>query len=272
MKKKYKRVAALIGVVIILAAFCLPMVFAGSSSENSKNLFLAAIGVAFMVPVFLYLFLMVCKVFGNKKKTPEGAIKNIIFDVGNVLVKYDWQGYLKGFGFPKEKYDKIAQATFCNESWNERDKGLLTEEEYEAMFIANAPEYEEEIREVMRRSPECIDQQPYAETWVKYLKEQGYGTYILSNYSTYMLERNRPDMKFLKYIDGEVFSCNVGDIKPNAGIYQLILKRFSLDPSECVFLDDRKENCEAARKLGIKAIVFKDFKQAAAELEKMGVK
>ena len=50
--KKYKRVLALVGVVIILAAFCLPMVFAGGSGEGSKGMFLAALGVAFMVPVF----------------------------------------------------------------------------------------------------------------------------------------------------------------------------------------------------------------------------
>ena len=55
--KKYKRVFALVGVVIILAAFCLPMIFAGGSGEDSKGMFLAALGVAFMVPVFLYLFL-----------------------------------------------------------------------------------------------------------------------------------------------------------------------------------------------------------------------
>ncbi|MDY5021292.1 MAG: HAD family phosphatase [Blautia sp.] len=270
--KKYKRVLALVGVVIILAAFCLPMVFAGGSGEGSKGMFLAALGVAFMVPVFLYLFLMVCRVFGNRKKAPEGKVKNIIFDVGNVLVKYDWQGYLKSFGFPEEKYNRIARATFCNESWNERDKGLLSEEEYEAMFIANAPEYAEDIREVMRRSPECIHPQPYAKTWVQYLKNQGYGIYILSNYSTYMLEHNRPDMKFLEFADGEIFSCNVGEIKPHAAIYRLLLERFSLDPSQCVFLDDRVENCEAARKQGIKAIVFEDFKQAAEDLKKLGVK
>ena len=75
-----------------------------------------------------------------------------------------------------------------------------------------------------------------------------------------------------QYVDGAVFSCQVKQIKPEPDIYQTLIKRYNLDPQKSVFLDDRKENCEAARKQGIHAIQFESFKQAAAELEKLGVK
>lgn len=270
--KNFKRAAAILGVVLILAVFCLPMMFASGSGENSQGLFRASLGAAFMVPVLIYIFWMVYRIFGKKKTKEERAVENIIFDVGQVLVTYDWQTYLKGFGFSEDKYERLADTLFRSESWNERDRGVLTEEECVQGYVDALPEYEADIREIMRRTPETITVRDYSQTWLKYLKNQGYHIYILSNFSQYMLDIMRPQMTFLKYVDGEIFSCEVKDIKPNAGIYKALLTRFGLKPEKSVFLDDRGENCEAAQKQGIRAIVFKDFKQAAAELEKLGVK
>ena len=112
----------------------------------------------------------------------------------------------------------------------------------------------------------------YAETWVKYLKNQGYHLYVLSNYGTYMLERTKKDMPFLKYMDGVVFSCDVQQIKPEVDIYETLLKRYDLKPEKAVFMDDRAINCEGARKAGIRTIQFENLKQAAKELEELGVK
>ena len=146
------------------------------------------------------------------------------------------------------------------------------EQYYVDKMIKDAPEYADDIREVMRRSGETIERMDYAETWVRYLKDKGYHVYILSNYATYTLEKTEEELTFLKYVDGAVFSCQVKQIKPEPDIYQTLIKRYNLDPQKSVFLDDRKENCEAARKQGIHAIQFESFKQAAAELEKLGVK
>lgn len=269
--KNFKRYGALLAVVVLLAVFCLPMVFAFGKGEASAGMFRGALGAAILFPVLLYAFMLVYRVFG-KKKQEEKEMKNVIFDVGKVLVEFDWEGYLKGFGFPEEKYEKLADVVFRGDIWNERDRGLLEEEEYVAQMIAQAPEYEEDIKEIMKRSYEAIWPMEYAETWAKYLKEKGYHLYILSNYSTYVLEKTMPDMSFLKYMDGTIFSCYVKQLKPEADIYETLLNRFGLEPSESVFIDDRAENCEAARKLGIHAIQFKSFKQAAAELEKLGIK
>ena len=79
-------------------------------------------------------------------------------------------------------------------------------------------------------------------------------------------------MSFLKYMDGVVFSCEAKQVKPEPEIYKTILKKYNLKPEKTVFIDDRKENCEGAEKAGIRAIQFQSFKQAAAELEKLGIK
>ena len=246
MKKdnnKIKKIGAWIAIIILLLACCMPMIFAFGNGEDSQVYFKASLAVAIMVPIMAYAIWMVYKLLNRNKKVVDSDMENIIFDVGQVLVKYDWETYLDSFGFPKEERDKIA-----------------------------APEYEKDIREVMRRSDETIEKTDYAETWVRYLKDKGYHVYILSNYATDTLERTEDKLTFLKYVDGAVFSCQVKQIKPEPEIYKTLLGRYHLDPDKSVFLDDRAENCEAARKQGIHAIQFKAFKQAAAELEKLGVK
>lgn len=274
MKKNFKRYAAIAGVVLLLVVFCMPMVFAFGSSGESQTLFRGALAAAFLVPVLAYIFLIVYQMLNKRKpqQEEERMIENIIFDVGQVLMAFEWEKYLKGFGFPDEKYEKIADATFRSSVWDERDRGCFEEEEYLRQFCALAPEYEADIREVLRRSDETLSCFPYAPTWVKYLKSQGYHLYILSNYSDYMLKKTRKDMSFLKYMDGVVFSCEVKELKPEEGIYRKLLDTYHLNSEKSVFLDDRAANCEGARKLGIHAIQFESFKQAAAELEKYGVK
>lgn len=275
MKKdnnKLKKAGAWIAIVILLLACYLPMFFAFGSGENSQNYFKASLAVAIMVPILAYAIWMVYKLLNKNKKVVESDMENIIFDVGKVLVKFEWEKYLDSFGFPKEKRDKIAKAVFESETWNERDRSSEDEQYYVDKMIKDAPEYADDIREVMRRSGETIERMDYAETWVRYLKDKGYHVYILSNYATYTLEKTEEELTFLKYVDGAVFSCQVKQIKPEPDIYQTLIKRYDLDPQKSVFLDDRKENCEAARKQGIHAIQFESFKQAAAELEKLGVK
>ena len=272
--KNFKKIAAIFGVAVLLAVCCLPMIFAFGSGENAQGNFKAAVGTVILVPVLAYVFFMVYKLLKKDKKEVEGEVKNIIFDVGQVLVSYDWETYLKEFNFPAEEEKLIAEKVFKSQIWNERDRGLLPEEEYLKQFIAALPsEYEEDVKRVINESEKTVGIMDYAETWTGYLRSQGYRLYILSNYSQFMLEHTRDNkMPFLKNMDGVIFSCEVQQIKPEADIYETLLSRFGLKPEESVFLDDRLENCEVARKLGIHAIQFHDLKQAAGELEKLGVK
>jgi putative hydrolase of the HAD superfamily len=274
MKKdnnKIKKIGAWIAIIILLLACCMPMIFAFGNGEDSQVYFKASLAVAIMVPIMAYAIWMVYKLLNRNKKVVDSDMENIIFDVGQVLVKYDWETYLDSFGFPKEERDKIAEVVFQSNTWNERDRSSETEQYYVDQMVKAAPEYEKDIREVMRRSDKTIEKTDYAETWVRYLKDKGYHVYILSNYATDTLERTEDKLTFLKYVDGAVFSCQVKQIKPEPEIYKTLLGRYHLDPEKSVFLDDRAENCEAARKQGIHAIQFKSFKQAAAELEKLGV-
>lgn len=266
--KNGKRIAALLGVAALLVIFCLPMFFA-LKGDFSQGAFMASLYTVLFVAIMGYVIWMVFRLI-NKKKNEEDKhmIKNIVFDVGLVLVEFNWQNYLDSFHFEKEKRDKIAKATFQSEVWDERDRGLLEEEDYIRKFQALAPEYADDIRRVIERSTECVVKMDYAETWTKYLKSQGYHLYILSNYSRYMLDGTKQnEMPFLKYMDGVIFSCDVKQMKPDAEIYRTLLGRFGLKAEETLFIDDRKENCKGAESQGIHALQFRDLKQAAKEME-----
>ena len=160
MKKdnnKIKKIGAWIAIIILLLACCMPMIFAFGNGEDSQAYFKASLAVAIMVPIMAYAIWMVYKLLNRNKKVVDSDMENIIFDVGQVLVKYDWETYLDSFGFPKEERDKIAEVVFQSNTWNERDRSSEIEQYYVDQMVKAAPEYEKDIREVMRRSDETID-------------------------------------------------------------------------------------------------------------------
>lgn len=198
-------------------------------------------------------------------------IRNIIFDVGNVLVEYSWERMLKALHITGEAYDAVAKATVLSPMWNELDRSLLSDEEILEGFIQNAPEYEKEIRLVWDNIPESIHCYDYSVEWVRKFRKKGYKTYILSNYSKRGYEATKQELPFVADMDGVLFSYEVKLVKPEPEIYQTLLKKFQLKPEECVFLDDNEKNIIAAREAGIHAIHFRNKEQAEAELEKLGV-
>lgn len=279
--KRFKKIAALAGVILLLLVCVLPMVFALGDGEEAEMMFRGAFASVFWLPILLYAMLMVYKFMNRDKnnavhrtvqdESDEPVIKNVVFDIGKVLMSFDWEEFLKEFGFTGEKFDRIAAATILSDVWQERDKGILTEEEYVEQCVALDPEYEDEIRQVMKKTPDCVKLYPYAETWVKYLKKQGYRIYIISNFSQYMMENNVKNMPFRAHADGHVFSYEAHELKPDPIIYQMLLEKYFLNAQECVMIDDRPENCEGARNVGMKAVEFHDFKQAVEDLKKLGV-
>lgn len=272
--KKIKQILAISGVVLLLLLYASTLVFALMKSPNSLNLFKLSVGCTILVPVVLYAFLMVAKHLENRnrREVPKTQIKNVIFDVGNVLLSFEWEAYLDTFDFSPEIRSAMARATYPSPEWNERDRGTKTEEEYFQIFLKKAPEYEKELRQVLENENQSLHIFDYSKAWVDYLKSQGYRTYLLSNISPHMLEGFYRILDFIPKMDGAIFSCDVHQLKPEPQIYQTLLDTYGLNPQECVFMDDRMENVKAARAAGMEAFVFTDFKSAAKKLESYGIK
>ncbi len=198
-------------------------------------------------------------------------IRNIIFDIGNVLVAFRWREYFAEFGYSQDVYDRLCKATAMNPVWNEYDRGVWTEEEVLQGFIAADPELEPQIRETLSDLKGLLVMYDYAVEWVKELKEKGYGVYYLSNFSDPACRDCGDQLDFLPYMDGGILSYLERVIKPDAAIYELLMERYGLKAEECVFLDDTEKNIKGALAVGMQGIVFKNKAQAVEELRKMGV-
>ncbi|MDD2958199.1 MAG: HAD family phosphatase [Lachnospiraceae bacterium] len=197
-------------------------------------------------------------------------IRNIIFDIGNVLVKYDWKTYLESFGFSEEKNDRLAQALFLGEEWKELDRGAIPEEEIKSRILEKNKEEAADILTLYAKLEDTIHKEAFAKPWIYKYREEGYRLYYLSNYSERIRHLTEEALDFIPEMDGGLFSYEVKLIKPDPAIYREFLRRYpEVKPEESVFLDDTLPNIETAQKLGFYGIRVKDHKQAAEELKEL---
>lgn len=193
-------------------------------------------------------------------------IKNIIFDIGNVLVGFDWHDFYASFGYSEDVTERLARATVKDPFWNEIDRGVLSEEEILEGFIQKDPGIEQELRATYASYAELLHEFDYTKGLIKDLQAKGYKVFCLSNMS-HKAVRECKALNFLPMLDGYVLSCDVKLIKPDAEIYQNLLDTFGLKPDESIFVDDLKANIDTAVELGIHGVVFKDLKSAIEEIE-----
>lgn len=196
-------------------------------------------------------------------------IKNIIFDIGNVLASFRPKEVLEEMGLEEKEVNAILDATVRGPYWVELDRGVMEETEVVSAMRARVPEvYQADFdRFFAHETGKLVKSLPYATDWLKNLKERGYHVYLLSNYPVRLFEIHSSHFTFLPYTDGRVVSGYVKCVKPDERIYRCLLEKYSLDPQECVFLDDLAGNVEGAKKLGIHGIQFLGYEDASAKLE-----
>ena len=194
-------------------------------------------------------------------------IKNVVFDLGRVMVEFDPEAYIASFGFPKKTAEALLEIVF-GQDWVLHDRG-----DYETVWdlcealVQKHPAYEKEIRAVL--TGDWVKIHYLKQDTADYLSElrgRGYKIYILSNLSleSYEFISQYP---FFRLIDGGVFSYRERSVKPEDKIYRVLLDRYALDPAETVFLDDNPNNIAAALRNGIRGILFTDIVSARRQLE-----
>lgn len=195
-------------------------------------------------------------------------INTIIFDIGKVLVGYDFPEFFRDiFEGDEERIARVKDVVFENGIWDELDRGVWTNDEVLQAFIDTDPEIEEDIRHFWGQVKNVLYQYDFTKDWLEDLKARGYRLLFLSNWSKYLREQNPEVLDFIPLMDGGIFSCDVHLIKPDHLIYEAIIDEYELEPSKCIFLDDREDNIRAARECGLNGIVVTDHEEAAAQLE-----
>ncbi len=198
-------------------------------------------------------------------------IKNIIFDIGNVLAAWHWREFYESFQYSPDVTERLARATVLSPLWEEFDRGAMDEEALLDKFIENDPGLEKEIRRVRENIHDMLGRYDYAIPWLQDLKGKGYKVYYLSNFSRKAHQECAHVLDFLPLMDGGILSYQEKLIKPDPAIYQLLLRRYGLKAEECVFLDDTKKNVEEAVRQGMAGIVFYSRELAVEKLRGLGV-
>jgi putative hydrolase of the HAD superfamily len=196
-------------------------------------------------------------------------IKNVIFDVGGVLVDFRWRALMADLGIPYERQDEFEKKVFGSHWWGELDRGALDEDYVLDRIREDNTEHIDEFNLIWTNREMLVETFDYVNPWMEQLKDKGLKIYLLSNYpkSMFSLHEEKGKFTFIDKIDGRVVSGFVKMVKPNADIYEHLMDKYNLKAQECVFIDDRVENIEAAKALGMKGIVFDNFSQASSELE-----
>ena len=200
-------------------------------------------------------------------------IKNIIFDMGNVLIRFDPGYFIERIGVTDAEDRKLLmRGVYQSLEWTRMDRGSLTDEEAADIMCSRLPEHLwPAVRALTVEWDRPILPIEGMEALVRELKGLGYGIYLLSNASL----RQKvywPRIPGSECFDGRVISSEEKLVKPQPEIYRLILNRYNLKAEECVFIDDSTCNAEGAFYTGITPIVFHgDVKETREALIRLGV-
>ncbi len=202
----------------------------------------------------------------------DTKITTIIFDLGGVLIDWNPRYVYRSIFNDEEKIDWFFE-NICTADWNEKqDAGRSLRDATEELVLKH-PEYESEVRAYYGRWEEMLGG-PIVETVkiLKSLKETNkYKIYALTNWSaeTFPVALQRYD--FLKWFDGIVMSGEEKTRKPFLDIYHVLLNRFTINPSEAVFIDDSLRNVNGAEEAGITGIHFQSPELLLQNLKELNI-
>ena len=194
-------------------------------------------------------------------------IKNIIFDLGNVLLNFEAKKYL-GSKIPLEKIEIIYKGIFQSEELISLDRGTITEEEAKANIIDRNIDYKEYINMAFENWYDMLTPIEKNIRILEALKEKKYKIYYLSNFHDLAFKYVTQKYDFFKKFDGGVVSYEEKILKPECEIYERIIKKYNLNPKECIFIDDTKINVDGATESGLYGIHLKDIDTLEENLKK----
>ncbi|MEZ8759225.1 HAD family hydrolase [Vibrio splendidus] len=201
----------------------------------------------------------------------SNEIKNVVFDVGNVIVRWAPLEIVRLTFGDTEELESRARSIFQSTIWMDLNKGFLTESEaklrYQQELDLSPLEcdrlfyYVKQTQILLHGSVELIER----------VKSAGYGVYALTDNVVEIVEYLKNTYQFWALFDGAAVSAELGLLKPQPEIYQVLLSNYGLKASETVFLDDMPYNVEGARSVGMAAIQFTDAVQCENSLQALGV-
>lgn len=200
-------------------------------------------------------------------------ICNIVFDMGWVLFSYEPKKFVRKYCPDPSDAELLNRELFEAPEWAETDRGTLPDDQYLKLVLGRLPKRLHPVAAYLYNHwDEMPSPFPAMQELARTLKENGYHLFLLTNMSTrfYRFYKRIPAVN---YCDGMIVSSDVHLLKPQPEIYRLLFEKFSLEPEECYFIDDRRENIEAGEALGMKGFCYgQDTEELKKALSAEGVK
>jgi glucose-1-phosphatase len=184
-------------------------------------------------------------------------IKNIVFDLGNVLVRFNPLEWLTGEYGAEDGH--FLHEQFClSPFWMELDLGHLSPGEVKQALCEKFPEKEELFSDCLDKYFGMLTPIPEGIQALEYVASRGYVSYYLTNYHADAFFYLKDTYRWFDSFKGGVCSALCGLVKPDPAIYRLLRDQTGIVPEESLFLDDTKDNIEAAASLGFYTIQVED--------------
>jgi putative hydrolase of the HAD superfamily len=196
---------------------------------------------------------------------------NLIFDLGGVVVRWDPAAIIASVFDDEELQARVRKGVFAHADWLELDRGTLDREQAIRRAAQRTGMAESEIRRLLLAVPPSLVPIPETVDLLYRLKAKSYPLYCLSNMHVASIEHLEREQEFFEVFTGKVISCRLKLCKPEPAIYEQALKVNGLEANDTVFIDDVDVNIEAAAKIGLHTILFRNAAQCERELRALGV-
>ena len=198
-------------------------------------------------------------------------MKNIIFDLGNVLILFDPSGYVEKSVSP-EKREKFLDVVFKGAEWRDLDLGTLSYDNAKKIFKEKLKDCDSEVDMLFDDNLYSLLKPIMKNAELLKDLKKNYNLYILSNFHRESFETVSSKHEFFSYFDGGIVSAYHQCLKPDEKIYRLLIDKYNLNPEETLFIDDLAENVEAAGRIGINTIHLTDYNTLSDRLKSKNIK
>jgi putative hydrolase of the HAD superfamily len=193
-------------------------------------------------------------------------VRHVIFDFGGVLLRWQPGEIIDSLYEDAALRERIAQAVFRHPDWLEMDRGTLDEGTAARRFAARVGRPMEEMVALLEHTRQSLTLIPESVTLLEELARRGLALYGLSNMSAATFAHLKQRYEVWSLFRGIVISGHVKMMKPEAAIFEHLLRTHRLSVSETLFIDDSQQNVEGAALVGLRTILFRDARQCAVEL------
>jgi putative hydrolase of the HAD superfamily len=199
-------------------------------------------------------------------------IRNIVFDLGNVLLKFKPKEFLRNYIDDHQKIERFVKRVTGSQKWLLLDQGLLPVSEVEDHLKNKYPEDRDLLDSFFENWMDMLTPIEKNVELLYTLKDNDYRTYALSNFIKEAFYWVVDKYEFFMVFDGMVISYQEKVIKPQRKIFEILLERYDLIAENCLFIDDTRSFIDIAKKLGFNVIHYEENINLKKELKKLGIR